>query len=233
MKLLYGKKASDAERRGVTNVIHCNIIQSMQIMLGQIDCLQKDNATTVESESSDSTIDSTADQARTSFSIRLNDKDCRSAANKIRELRMYDKLTPALAQDLKLLWNSKAVQQMYELRHTYQLPDSTNFYMSKLNEITAPDYLPSDEDMLRSRVRTSGIVEEKYVIDGVKFSMYDVGGQRNERKKWIHCFEDVTAIIFCVAMSEYDQVLHEDETTVSKIYLEIYNRIKDNRSYLL
>lgn len=42
-----------------------------------------------------------------------------------------------------------------------------------------------------------------------------MGGQRSERKKWIHCFEDVTAIIFCVAMSEYDQVLHEDETTVS------------------
>ena len=41
-----------------------------------------------------------------------------------------------------------------------------------------------------------------------------MGGQRSERKKWIHCFEDVTAIIFCVAMSEYDQVLHEDETTV-------------------
>lgn len=46
--------------------------------------------------------------------------------------------------------------------------------------------------------------------------LFDVGGQRSERKKWIHCFEDVTAIIFCVAMSEYDQVLHEDETTVSK-----------------
>ncbi|KAK6021635.1 hypothetical protein OSTOST_12688, partial [Ostertagia ostertagi] len=43
--------------------------------------------------------------------------------------------------------------------------------------------------------------------------LFDVGGQRSERKKWIHCFEDVTAIIFCVAMSEYDQVLHEDETT--------------------
>lgn len=48
----------------------------------------------------------------------------------------------------------------------------------------------------------------------VKFRLFDVGGQRSERKKWIHCFEDVTAIIFCVAMSEYDQVLHEDETTV-------------------
>lgn len=45
--------------------------------------------------------------------------------------------------------------------------------------------------------------------------LFDVGGQRSERKKWIHCFEDVTAIIFCVAMSEYDQVLHEDETTVN------------------
>lgn len=48
----------------------------------------------------------------------------------------------------------------------------------------------------------------------IKFRLFDVGGQRSERKKWIHCFEDVTAIIFCVAMSEYDQVLHEDETTV-------------------
>lgn len=53
--------------------------------------------------------------------------------------------------------------------------------------------------------------------------MFDVGGQRSERKKWIHCFEDVTAIIFCVAMSEYDQVLHEDETTVSTKYSKYYN----------
>lgn len=41
--------------------------------------------------------------------------------------------------------------------------------------------------------------------------MLDVGGQRSERKKWIHCFEGVTAIIFCVAMSEYDLVLDEDD----------------------
>lgn len=53
--------------------------------------------------------------------------------------------------------------------------------------------------------------------------LFDVGGQRSERKKWIHCFEDVTAIIFCVAMSEYDQVLHEDETTVSTKYPKYYN----------
>ena len=42
--------------------------------------------------------------------------------------------------------------------------------------------------------------------------MFDVGGQRSERKKWIHCFENVTTILFLVAISEYDQLLFEDET---------------------
>lgn len=46
--------------------------------------------------------------------------------------------------------------------------------------------------------------------------MFDVGGQRSERKKWIHCFEGVTAIIFCVALSDYDLVLAEDEEMVSE-----------------
>lgn len=41
-----------------------------------------------------------------------------------------------------------------------------------------------------------------------------MGGQRSERKKWIHCFEGVTAIIFCVALSDYDLVLAEDEEMV-------------------
>lgn len=47
--------------------------------------------------------------------------------------------------------------------------------------------------------------------------MFDVGGQRSERKKWIHCFEDVTSIIFCVALSEYDQVLLEESNQVTSL----------------
>ena len=43
----------------------------------------------------------------------------------------------------------------------------------------------------------------------------DVGGQRSERKKWIHCFEDVTAILFFVALSAYDLGLREDLAVVS------------------
>jgi hypothetical protein len=56
--------------------------------------------------------------------------------------------------------------------------------------------------------------------------MFDVGGQRSERKKWIHCFEGVTAIIFCVALSEYDMVLAEDDEMVYFIpYLITYSYI--------
>jgi guanine nucleotide-binding protein G(i) subunit alpha len=51
-------------------------------------------------------------------------------------------------------------------------------------------------------------------------SMFDVGGQRSERKKWIHCFENVTSIIFCVALSEYDQVLLEESSQVRLILVQ-------------
>jgi len=44
--------------------------------------------------------------------------------------------------------------------------------------------------------------------------MVDVGGQRSERRKWIHCFENVTSIMFLVALSEYDQVLVESDNEV-------------------
>ena len=48
--------------------------------------------------------------------------------------------------------------------------------------------------------------------------MFDVGGQRSERKKWIHCFENVTALVFLVSLSEYDQMLYEDESVVSPLF---------------
>ena len=66
--------------------------------------------------------------------------------------------------------------------------------------------------MLRARVRTSGIIETNFVLENFHFSIIDVGGQRSERRKWIHCFQDVTSVLYCVALSGYDQKLFEDET---------------------
>ncbi|WKT48828.1 Guanine nucleotide binding protein (G-protein), alpha subunit [Fusarium oxysporum f. sp. vasinfectum] len=85
-------------------------------------------------------------------------------------------------------------------------------YFDNIARIAAPDYMPNDQDVLRSRVKTTGITETTFIIGDLTYRMFDVGGQRSERKKWIHCFENVTTILFLVAISEYDQLLFEDET---------------------
>lgn len=137
-----------------------------------------------------------------------------------------------------------------------------NSYLNDLERIAAPGYVPTEQDILRVRVPTTGIIEYPFDLENVIFRccssailgllsylpvdrviscglcnsfqvvkkqlfhksdlvihkntrMVDVGGQRSERRKWIHCFENVTSIIFLVALSEYDQVLVECDNEVS------------------
>lgn len=90
--------------------------------------------------------------------------------------------------------------------------DSVSSYFDNISRIAQHDYMPNDQDVLRSRVKTTGITETTFIIGELTYRMFDVGGQRSERKKWIHCFENVTTILFLVAISEYDQLLFEDET---------------------
>jgi len=84
------------------------------------------------------------------------------------------------------------------------------------------------QDILNTRVRTTGIIELTFAMDGIPFLMLDVGGQRNERRKWIHCFDNVNAVMFVVGASEYDQTLFEDSSTnrmheAYNIFTEICN----------
>merc|ERR1719411_1790277 len=112
---------------------------------------------------------------------------------------------------IKHLWHDKGIVECYDRRREYQLTDSAKYYLSDLNRIAQPGYLPTQQDILRVRVPTSGIVEYPFDLENIIFRMVDVGGQRSERRKWIHCFENVTSIIFLVALSEYDQILFESE----------------------
>ena len=103
-------------------------------------------------------------------------------------------------------------------------------YFDNITRIAAPDYMPNDQDVLRSRVKTTGITETTFIIGDLTYRMFDVGGQRSERKKWIHCFENVTTILFLVAISEYDQLLFEDET-VNRMQeaLTLFDSISNSR----
>lgn len=87
-------------------------------------------------------------------------------------------------------------------------------YYSNIDRLFAKDYLPSDQDVLRSRLRTTGITETLFELGQLNYHMFDVGGQRSERKKWVHCFEGVHCLMFVAALSGYDQCLVEDKTAV-------------------
>ena len=114
---------------------------------------------------------------------------------------------------IEALWKNKCVLDCYKRRNEYQLSDSTFYYMEQenLERISKEDYIPTLQDILRVRVATSGIVEYPFDLEQIIFRLVDVGGQRSERRKWIHCFENVTSIIFLAALSEFDQFLVESK----------------------
>ena len=74
-------------------------------------------------------------------------------------------------------------------------------YFNSLDRMSTNGYMPTDQDILRSRVKTTGITETTFRVAELTYKLFDVGGQRSERKKWIHCFENVTALVFLVSLS--------------------------------
>ncbi|CAG8549819.1 2371_t:CDS:2 [Acaulospora morrowiae] len=114
-------------------------------------------------------------------------------------------------EPLKSLWVDSGVQKCYERGHQYALHDNMSYFFEMLDRVFSQAYVPSDQDILHTRMKTTGIVETVFHLGPLTYRMFDVGGQRSERKKWIHCFEDVTAVLFLVAISGYDQCLVEDK----------------------
>jgi len=140
--------------------------------------------------------------------------ECKASLVYVLEMQDDDsvKIDQANVHHFKALWADKTVKLAAENRSKFQLPDSADYFFERLDTIAEPGYVPTEQDILRTRVKTSGIVSSDFLVEGNEFKMIDVGGQRNERKKWIACFEDVTAVLFIGVLSEYDLVLSEDES---------------------
>ncbi|XP_017534536.1 guanine nucleotide-binding protein G(o) subunit alpha isoform X2 [Manis javanica] len=173
-------------------------------------------------------------RAMDTLGIEYGDKERKADAKMVCDVvsRMEDTepFSPELLSAMMRLWGDSGIQECFNRSREYQLNDSAKYYLDSLDRIGATDYQPTEQDILRTRVKTTGIVETHFTFKNLHFRLFDVGGQRSERKKWIHCFEDVTAIIFCVALSGYDQVLHEDETT-NRMHesLKLFDSICNNK----
>ncbi|XP_055363792.1 guanine nucleotide binding protein (G protein) alpha v1 isoform X3 [Betta splendens] len=123
-------------------------------------------------------------------------------------------LFPFLSHALHCLWADTGVRAAAARGYEYELNDSALYFFQNMTRITSPGYVPTETDVLRVRLRTTGVIETQFKVNHLIFRMYDVGGQRTERRKWIGCFEDVRAVLFVVSLSGYDMTLVEDPSTI-------------------
>ncbi|XP_072267557.1 guanine nucleotide-binding protein G(olf) subunit alpha isoform X1 [Pyxicephalus adspersus] len=138
--------------------------------------------------------------------------------------------TQEFFEHAQMLWDDDGVKACFERSNEYQLIDCAQYFLDRIEHVRQNDYTPTDQDLLRCRVLTSGIFETRFQVDKVNFHMFDVGGQRDERRKWIQCFNDVTAIIFVVASSSYNMVIREDNNTNRlREALDLFKSIWNNR----
>ncbi|CAM9528289.1 unnamed protein product, partial [Laminaria digitata] len=102
--------------------------------------------------------------------------------------------------------------ELWERRSDFWCLDATPYYLQEAQRLADPDMELTEEDMIMTRTRTTGIIVTEFSDKPYTYSLVDVGGQRSERRKWMHCFDDVKAVIFLVGLSGYHQVLFEDSS---------------------
>ncbi|XP_062455225.1 guanine nucleotide-binding protein subunit alpha-14 isoform X1 [Rhea pennata] len=183
MRIIHGSGYTEEDRKGFTKLVYQNVFTAMQAMIRAMETLK----------------------------IQYTSEENGDNARMIREVEV-DKVTVLernQVEAIKKLWEDPGIQECYDRRREYQLSDSAKYYLTDIDRIAMPSFVPTQQDVLRVRVPTTGIIEYPFDLENIIFRMVDVGGQRSERRKWIHCFESVTSIIFLVALSEYDQVLAE------------------------
>jgi len=201
---LYGKGFDKASLESYTQIIYRNIFTAMHALVKQSESLPEELGCRPQTDVKDS-----IEYIKALKPPQLSE----------------GKVDQTSAEHIKRLWADAGIRTTFANRSKFQVPDSAEYFFKEIDRIAKEDYSPSYEDILRCRSRTTGIVETDFQIKNDYFKIMDVGGQRSERKKWIHCFEDVTAVIFVAAINEYNQTLYEDNST-NRIFeaLELFDK---------
>ena len=100
-------------------------------------------------------------------------------------------LTSDLGKLMERLWRDTGVQLCDSQSRKYQLNDSAGYYLNDLRRLASPHYIPTIQDVLQTRVRSTGIAQTQFTYKNLLFKVFDVAGHRSERKKWFHCFEGI------------------------------------------
>lgn len=189
---IFGEGFNDSSRKRFANVIWRNTLASIKQL-----CQATENE----------------DFLKKHPECEIKEEELVSARQRLSEIKTLDEVPTTEEHDLvKKMWESAAVQQAYLFRSEFQLNDSAKYFLDQIDVISKPEYLPSLQDVMRARIRTIGIKEHDFDVGGQIFKFVDVGGQRSERRKWMHCFDGVTAVLYVCAISAFDQVLYEDRT---------------------
>ncbi|KAK7004347.1 guanine nucleotide-binding protein G(o) subunit alpha [Biomphalaria glabrata] len=145
------------------------------------------------------------------------------------ENQMYANIYEALRN----LWRDRGVRAAVARGYEYELNDSAIYYFENMERICSLKYIPSSTDVLRARVRTTGVIETWFKVGDIMIRMYDVGGQRSERRKWTQCFDNVRCVLFVVAISAYDMCLI-DEPSLNRLEesLKMFSQISNNRFFI-
>lgn len=186
MRIIHGTGYSEDDKRTFVKLVYQNIFMAMHSMIRAMDTL------------------------KIQYRDKTNEQDHAALVRAV-DYETVTTFEPQYVEAIKSLWSDPGIKECYDRRREYQLTDSAKYYLDSIDRIASPGYLPTEQDVLRVRVPTTGIIEYPFDLENIIFRMVDVGGQRSERRKWIHCFENVTSIMFLAALSEYDQVLVESD----------------------
>ncbi|XP_074553073.1 guanine nucleotide-binding protein G(o) subunit alpha-like [Halichoeres trimaculatus] len=168
--------------------------------------------------------------------INLNNKNNKTHARSVLSCSQClgddQELLPFVAHALCALWSDQGVRAAASRGYEFELNDSALYFFDNMTRIIAPRYVPTETDVLRVRVRTCGIVETQFQLNEIIFRLYDVGGQRSMRRKWLSCFDCIQAVLFVVALSSYDMMLVDDPSKNRlRESLELFQSICTNAAF--
>ncbi|KAK8031386.1 hypothetical protein PG990_001120 [Apiospora arundinis] len=143
--------------------------------------------------------------------LDFDDRRAENHATLLRRLQATGGLSrPEAIWAIETLWKDTGFQKAYLDRRIYHLNEGYSYFVRHAERIMSPGYVPSDQDIIFARTKTVGFQETKFEGERVSYTVYDVGGARSERKKWVHVCPHTDTVIYTVDVTAYTRLLSEE-----------------------